>query len=58
MRLEENKTSEADEMSECIDLLKAMLKWDAAERITPREVLAHPFITRSYLNNTSSLNNW
>ena len=31
---------------ECIDLLRAMLHLDAQERITPAEVLKHPFITR------------
>ncbi|XP_040887771.1 homeodomain-interacting protein kinase 2-like [Toxotes jaculatrix] len=37
---------ESEETEECIDLLKAMLKVDPDERITPREVLTHPFITR------------
>ncbi|XP_040911065.1 homeodomain-interacting protein kinase 1-like [Toxotes jaculatrix] len=34
-----------EEKETCIDLLKAMLKVDPDQRITPREVLAHPFIT-------------
>ncbi|KAL7388194.1 hypothetical protein ABVT39_008661 [Epinephelus coioides] len=37
---------EVDEKKECIDLLKAMLEMDPDERITPRQVLAHPFITK------------
>ncbi|XP_070710410.1 uncharacterized protein [Pempheris klunzingeri] len=39
-----------DEKKECIDLLKAMLQMDANERITPSQVLAHPFITRGTLS--------
>ncbi|KAI3366989.1 hypothetical protein L3Q82_009623, partial [Scortum barcoo] len=35
---------------QCVELLKAMLKVDASERITPREVLRHPFIMQSYLS--------
>ncbi|GAA6221704.1 homeodomain-interacting protein kinase 2-like isoform X1 [Lates japonicus] len=40
---------EADEKKECIDLLKAMLQMDADKRITPSQVLTHPFITRGTL---------
>uniref|UniRef100_A0A672IKB6 Protein kinase domain-containing protein n=1 Tax=Salarias fasciatus TaxID=181472 RepID=A0A672IKB6_SALFA len=36
---------------ECVALLKAMLQWDAKERITPEGIMNHPFITRSYVNN-------
>lgn len=34
---------------QCIKLLKAMLKTDGDERITPYEVFTHPFITKDYL---------
>ncbi|XP_026209100.1 homeodomain-interacting protein kinase 2-like isoform X2 [Anabas testudineus] len=43
----------ADERKECIDLLKAMLHIDARERITPHQVLNHPFITRGTLQHSS-----
>lgn len=56
---EKNNIGEADEWRECIELLKAMLKWDERERITPSEILAHPFITMSYLSSSSShLSSW
>ena len=58
MCLEENNLAEADEKRECIDLLKAMLKWDERERITPGEIFTHPFITRNHLNNSAYLNYW
>ncbi|XP_030288454.1 homeodomain-interacting protein kinase 2-like isoform X3 [Sparus aurata] len=47
-RLEEDNKTEAVEREQCIELLKAMLAFDADERITPREVLTHPFITKVY----------
>ncbi|KAL7390750.1 hypothetical protein ABVT39_027026 [Epinephelus coioides] len=40
----------AEEKRECIALLKAMLQIDPNERITPIEVLTHPFITRGTLH--------
>lgn len=49
MRLEENNRAEAKEREQCIKLLKAMLKTDGDERITPYEVFTHPFITKDYL---------
>ncbi|XP_044063986.1 homeodomain-interacting protein kinase 1-like isoform X2 [Siniperca chuatsi] len=55
MRLEKDNPTEADERRECIELLKAMLKWDEKERITPNGILHHPFITKSYLNSSSHL---
>ncbi|XP_071322644.1 homeodomain-interacting protein kinase 1-like isoform X5 [Trachinotus anak] len=55
MRLEWDNVTEADERRECIELLKAMLKWDGKERITPSGILNHPFITRSYLNRSFHL---
>lgn len=44
--------AEAKEWTQCIELLKAMLRVDANERITPSEVLNHLFITQSYINET------
>ncbi|CAJ1081983.1 homeodomain-interacting protein kinase 2 isoform X1 [Xyrichtys novacula] len=38
---------DANEKKECINLLKAMLQMDPSKRITPSEVLAHPFITNA-----------
>ncbi|XP_059195898.1 homeodomain-interacting protein kinase 1-like [Centropristis striata] len=53
MRLEENNETEAEDREQCIELLKAMLTWDGKERITPDEILNHPFITKSYLRSSS-----
>ncbi|XP_036966875.1 homeodomain-interacting protein kinase 1-like isoform X5 [Acanthopagrus latus] len=50
VRLEENNEAEAAEREQCIELLKAILKTSEDERITPREVLTHPFITKDYPN--------
>ncbi|XP_032374018.1 uncharacterized protein LOC116690906 [Etheostoma spectabile] len=52
--LEKDNATEADERWECIELLKAMLKWTEKERITPSGILNHPFITMSYLNSSWS----
>ncbi|KAL7378125.1 hypothetical protein ABVT39_008887 [Epinephelus coioides] len=51
--LENLNTVGADEKRECIDLLKAMLQIDPSERITPSQVLTHPFITRGTLHKNS-----
>ncbi|XP_028458325.1 homeodomain-interacting protein kinase 1-like isoform X2 [Perca flavescens] len=48
LRLERKNKSEAVEREQCIELLEAMLKLDEMERITPREVLTHPFIAKGY----------
>ncbi|XP_056219229.1 homeodomain-interacting protein kinase 2-like [Seriola aureovittata] len=48
--LSEEMAGEAEGWRQCVDLLKAMLQVDASKRISPREVLRHPFITQSYLN--------
>ena len=48
MRLEEENNTEAVEREQCVELLKAMLAFDADERITPCEILTHPFITKVY----------
>ncbi|XP_035862347.1 homeodomain-interacting protein kinase 4-like [Sander lucioperca] len=53
--LEKDNATEDDERWECIELLKAMLKWTEKERITPSGILNHPFITMSYLNSCSHL---
>ncbi|XP_036951497.1 homeodomain-interacting protein kinase 2-like [Acanthopagrus latus] len=50
VRLEEDNKTEAVERAQCIKLLKAMLALDADKRITSREVLSHPFITKVYPN--------
>lgn len=55
MRLERDNVTEADERRDCIELLKAMLKWDERERIIPSGILSHPFITQSYLHSISHL---
>ncbi|KAL7371170.1 hypothetical protein ABVT39_020898 [Epinephelus coioides] len=44
LRLEPKNSAEAVERAQYIDLLKAMLKLDGTERISPTEVLTHPFI--------------
>ncbi|CAJ1075849.1 homeodomain-interacting protein kinase 2 isoform X1 [Xyrichtys novacula] len=43
-----------DEKKACIDLLKAMLQMDPSKRITPSQVLAHPFITRGNFQQSSN----
>ncbi|XP_036929526.1 homeodomain-interacting protein kinase 2-like isoform X2 [Acanthopagrus latus] len=53
MRLEKDNKNEIEEREQCIELLKAMLRVDAKERITPRGVLAHPFITNGSLASAS-----
>ncbi|XP_051794543.1 uncharacterized protein LOC110970921 [Acanthochromis polyacanthus] len=50
---ETDNPAEADERRECTELLKAMLRWDEKDRITPSGILNHPFITRSYLSSSS-----
>ncbi|XP_034066741.1 homeodomain-interacting protein kinase 1-like [Gymnodraco acuticeps] len=46
-----NKTSfQAEDGNSCVELLQDMLQMDQKKRITPKQILAHPFITRSYLN--------
>ncbi|XP_036959553.1 uncharacterized protein LOC119022603 isoform X3 [Acanthopagrus latus] len=42
------------ERDQCFELLEAMLKPDPNERITPSEVLKHPFITSSFNSNDAS----
>ncbi|XP_060905120.1 homeodomain-interacting protein kinase 2-like [Labrus mixtus] len=40
--------ADAAEHEQCIELMKAMLQMDQNKRITPDEVLHHPFITQSH----------
>ncbi|XP_030277579.1 homeodomain-interacting protein kinase 2-like isoform X2 [Sparus aurata] len=58
MREEEKNKDEAVEREQCIELLKAMLTIDPDERITPSEVLTHPFITRDYPSSLVSFSEW
>ncbi|CAJ1071868.1 homeodomain-interacting protein kinase 1-like isoform X1 [Xyrichtys novacula] len=44
-----NKILEIRDRRAFLDLLKGMLQLDAANRLTPRQVLEHPFITMSHL---------
>ena len=37
-----------NEREQCLELVKAMLQWDEKDRITPVEILNHPFITMNY----------
>ncbi|XP_067462128.1 homeodomain-interacting protein kinase 2-like [Thunnus thynnus] len=46
----EDRCDEAADREHCTELLKAMLKIDEAERITPSEVLTHPFIAQGCNN--------
>ncbi|XP_036935254.1 homeodomain-interacting protein kinase 2-like [Acanthopagrus latus] len=48
MRRGKDNRTVAVEQRQCIELLKAMMTFDANERITPREILNHPFITKVY----------
>nr|XP_029132522.1 homeodomain-interacting protein kinase 3-like isoform X4 [Labrus bergylta] len=47
--------AKAAEYKQCIELMKAMLTMDQNKRITPNEVLQHPFIT--HLNNEDTEDN-
>ena len=42
-----------DEYDAVIELVKAMLQWDEKDRISPSDILNHPFITRTWLDNTT-----
>ncbi|XP_019739632.1 homeodomain-interacting protein kinase 1-like [Hippocampus comes] len=44
-----------NEVDSFFELLKAMFTWDQTKRITPGKILKHPFITRSYIFNSSHL---
>ncbi|XP_067462125.1 homeodomain-interacting protein kinase 1-like [Thunnus thynnus] len=47
---QEDSCDEAVDWEKCTELLKAMLKINEAERITPSEVLTHPFIAQGCNN--------
>ncbi|KAM7405033.1 hypothetical protein PAMP_012324 [Pampus punctatissimus] len=55
----EKSSAQAVERSACVELLKEMFQLDPKKRITPCQILAHPFIRRGYLNpsNTSQTSN-
>ncbi|XP_034530940.1 serine/threonine-protein kinase ppk15-like isoform X2 [Notolabrus celidotus] len=46
---------DAEEREQCNDLLQQMLRWNADERITPSQVLTHPFITRGIFQQSSDI---
>ncbi|CAJ1049422.1 homeodomain-interacting protein kinase 2-like [Xyrichtys novacula] len=54
-RLTHLANEDNDEKKASIDLLKAMLQMDPSKRITPSQVLAHPFITRGNFQQSSNL---
>ncbi len=54
VRREMDNNTEAEEREQCIELLKAMLEMDPRKRITPSEVLSHPFIDPTAWNHGSS----
>ncbi|KAM7411527.1 hypothetical protein PAMA_021490 [Pampus argenteus] len=47
-------SAQAAERSACVELLKEMLQVDPQKRITPCQILAHPFITRDYLSSSQT----
>ncbi|XP_018539063.1 homeodomain-interacting protein kinase 1 [Lates calcarifer] len=49
MDLDEEDLEEVTDRWESIELMKKMLQMDPRERITPKKVLRHPFITKSHL---------
>ncbi|XP_059188528.1 homeodomain-interacting protein kinase 2-like isoform X2 [Centropristis striata] len=46
-------SAEAADRKDCVELLKEMLQMDPKKRITPSEILQHPFILGSYPRPTS-----
>ncbi|XP_019742965.1 homeodomain-interacting protein kinase 2-like [Hippocampus comes] len=44
-----DKDVHADDKQMFVDVLKGMLHLNASQRLTPRQVLAHPFVTMSHL---------
>ncbi|XP_067449797.1 homeodomain-interacting protein kinase 1-like isoform X2 [Thunnus thynnus] len=57
LTLHKENSAEAVDRSACVELLKVMLQMDPRKRTTPRKILAHPFITRSYLSPSNSPHN-
>eukprot|EP00064_Thunnus_orientalis_P020473 superscaffoldBa00005644_g20610 len=51
--LDDKAQAEVADRQECIELLKEMLKMNPGERISPSQVLSHPFIIKSHLKNIS-----
>ncbi|XP_062283873.1 uncharacterized protein LOC133988286 [Scomber scombrus] len=54
LTLYEENSAEAAERSTCVELLKMMLQMDPRNRITPCEILKHPFIKMRYLTTNNS----
>ncbi|CAK6957556.1 homeodomain-interacting protein kinase 1-like isoform X1 [Scomber scombrus] len=54
LTLYEENSAEAAERSACVELLKMMLQMDPRNRITPCEILKHPFIKMRYLTTNNS----
>ncbi|XP_068616130.1 homeodomain-interacting protein kinase 2-like [Brachionichthys hirsutus] len=54
IQLKENNQTEEAETEQCFELLKAMLEMDVIRRITPQEVLKHPFITPASCSKTAN----
>ncbi|KAG8003212.1 Homeodomain-interacting protein kinase 1 [Nibea albiflora] len=54
----EDASIDACERASFVDLLTMMLKVDAAERITPSQILHHPFITMGHLVETFDNSNY
>uniref|UniRef100_UPI0037E7F264 homeodomain-interacting protein kinase 2-like n=1 Tax=Semicossyphus pulcher TaxID=241346 RepID=UPI0037E7F264 len=53
-KFKQENSTEVAEWSDCVELLKQMLRMNPRERITPSKILADPFITSSYLSNRNS----
>ncbi|XP_067428764.1 homeodomain-interacting protein kinase 2-like [Thunnus thynnus] len=51
--LDDEAQAEVADRWECIELLKEMLKMNPGERISPSQVLSHPFIIKSHLKDIS-----
>ncbi|XP_034552270.1 homeodomain-interacting protein kinase 1-like isoform X2 [Notolabrus celidotus] len=47
--LDKENTADADERSDCVELLKKMLQVDPRKRITPNKILVDPFITLTHV---------
>lgn len=45
--LEDDEDADVSECEQCVQLVKAMLTIDGADRITPKDILSHSFISRT-----------
>lgn len=50
----EDVFAELNDLIVFVDMVKAMLHLEAAYRITPRQVLSHPFTSMSFFHNSAS----